>query len=170
MAATWVQILGPLTSEHQGEPAGIRYQKTKPANTIDNLTKSAKPSSPVQIRAAPPNSLEELIVCASVAQARARRWTQLAPKSSRVARSCICKHQTRSSLPACRSEKEEVSEPPLTALKPKLCAKAQNVFPKTRDSRKRQTGRPIGTQPKFLRTTGRRCVLSFPRFEVLSPN
>jgi hypothetical protein len=33
--------LGPVTPEHQEKPAGIRYQKTKPAYTIDNLTKSA---------------------------------------------------------------------------------------------------------------------------------
>jgi len=46
--------LGPVMPKHHGKSAGVRYQKTKPANTIDNLTKSAKPPPPVQIRAAPP--------------------------------------------------------------------------------------------------------------------
>jgi hypothetical protein len=41
--------LGPLAPERQEDPTGIGYQKTKPANTIDNLTKSAKPPRPVQI-------------------------------------------------------------------------------------------------------------------------
>ena len=45
-----------LTPKHQGKPAIIRDQRTRPVNNIHNLTKSAKPPSPVQIRAAPPNS------------------------------------------------------------------------------------------------------------------
>ena len=51
--------LGPLTPEQQGKPTGIGYQKTRPANTIDNPTESAKPPPPVQIRAAPPTSLNK---------------------------------------------------------------------------------------------------------------
>jgi hypothetical protein len=47
--------LGPITPEHQGKPASTTYQKTRPANKIDNRAESAKPPSPVQIRAAPPN-------------------------------------------------------------------------------------------------------------------
>jgi hypothetical protein len=44
-----------ITPKHQGTPAIIPDQRTRPANKIDNLAKSAKPPSPVQIRAAPPN-------------------------------------------------------------------------------------------------------------------
>jgi hypothetical protein len=43
-----------ITPKHQGKPAIIRDQRTRPVNNIHNLTKSAKPPSPVQIRAAPP--------------------------------------------------------------------------------------------------------------------
>ena len=43
-----------ITPKHDGKPAIIRDQRTRPVNKIDNLTKSAKPPSPVQIRAAPP--------------------------------------------------------------------------------------------------------------------
>jgi hypothetical protein len=43
-----------LTPKHQGKAAIIRDQRTRPVNTIHNLPKSAKPPSPVQIRAAPP--------------------------------------------------------------------------------------------------------------------
>ena len=42
------------TPKHQGKPGIIRGQRTRPVNKIDNFTKSAKPTSPVQIRAAPP--------------------------------------------------------------------------------------------------------------------
>ena len=45
-----------ITPKHQGKPTIIRDQRTRPVNKIDNLTKSAKPPSPVQIRAAPPFS------------------------------------------------------------------------------------------------------------------
>ena len=34
--------LGPITPRHHGKPASTRYQKTRPANTIENLAKSAK--------------------------------------------------------------------------------------------------------------------------------
>jgi len=43
-----------VTPKHQGKPGIIRDQRTRPVNKIDNLAKSAKPPSPVQIRAAPP--------------------------------------------------------------------------------------------------------------------
>jgi hypothetical protein len=43
-----------ITPKHHGKPAIIRDQRTRPVNKIDNFTKSAKPPSPVQIRAAPP--------------------------------------------------------------------------------------------------------------------
>src|SRR5262245_1122008 len=39
-----------------------------------------KTSTPVQIRAAPPNSREELIVCAAVAQSRARQLDPIGPR------------------------------------------------------------------------------------------
>ena len=45
-----------ITPKHHGKPAIIRDQRTRPVNKIDNLAKSAKPPSPVQIRAAPPIS------------------------------------------------------------------------------------------------------------------
>ena len=37
------------------KPGKVNYQKTKPVNTIHNPERSAKPPSPVQILAAPPN-------------------------------------------------------------------------------------------------------------------
>jgi hypothetical protein len=43
-----------LTPKHDGKPAIIRDQRTRPVNKIDNPAESAKPPSPVQIRAAPP--------------------------------------------------------------------------------------------------------------------
>jgi hypothetical protein len=43
-----------LTPKHGGRLATIRDQRTRPLNNIDNFAKSAKPPSPVQIRAAPP--------------------------------------------------------------------------------------------------------------------
>jgi len=46
--------LGPIGPKHQGKPTSTRYQKTRPANKIHNRAESAKPPSPVQIRAAPP--------------------------------------------------------------------------------------------------------------------
>jgi len=50
-----------LTPKHDGRPAIIRDQRTRPANNIDNCSESAKPPSPVQIRAAPPNFRCEFI-------------------------------------------------------------------------------------------------------------
>jgi hypothetical protein len=52
-----------LTPKHHGKPAIIQDQRTRPVNKIDDLAKSAKPPSPVQIRAAPLNFLKE--ICAS---------------------------------------------------------------------------------------------------------
>jgi hypothetical protein len=51
-----------ITPKHHGKPAIIRDQRTRPVNKIDNLAKSAKPPSPVQIRAAPPFFLENLTI------------------------------------------------------------------------------------------------------------
>jgi hypothetical protein len=48
--------LRPLTPEHQGKPPITRYQQARRDNTKQDLKKSAKPPSPVQIRAAPPIS------------------------------------------------------------------------------------------------------------------
>ena len=45
---------GATTPKHHRKPGTIRYQKTKPGITINNPVRSAKPPSPVQIRAAPP--------------------------------------------------------------------------------------------------------------------
>jgi hypothetical protein len=44
-----------ITPEHHVKPAKTNYQKAGPAIRKENLAKSAKPPSPVQIRAAPPN-------------------------------------------------------------------------------------------------------------------
>jgi hypothetical protein len=46
--------LGPLTPKHHVTPTITRDQQARPGNKNDNPTKSAKPSSPVQTRAAPP--------------------------------------------------------------------------------------------------------------------
>src|SRR5688572_893602 len=43
-----------IATKHHGKRAIIRDQRTRPVSKIDNLAKSAKPPSPVQIRAAPP--------------------------------------------------------------------------------------------------------------------
>ena len=45
---------GATTPKHRLIPGIITDQKTKPGITIDNPVRSAKPRSPVQIRAAPP--------------------------------------------------------------------------------------------------------------------
>jgi hypothetical protein len=44
----------PRTPKHQGKPGNTRDQRARRINKIENLTKSAKPPSPDQIRAAPP--------------------------------------------------------------------------------------------------------------------
>ena len=54
---------GATTPKHQGKPGTIRDQKTKPGITIDDPVRSAKPPSPVQIRAAPPFSSGRSTVC-----------------------------------------------------------------------------------------------------------
>jgi hypothetical protein len=45
---------GAATPKHRLKPGIIKDQKTKPSIMIDNPVRSAKPPSPVQIRAAPP--------------------------------------------------------------------------------------------------------------------
>jgi hypothetical protein len=45
--------LGATTPKHHGKPDIIKDQKTKPGTTKGNPVRSAKPPSPVQIRAAP---------------------------------------------------------------------------------------------------------------------
>jgi hypothetical protein len=61
-----------------GKPGIIRDQKTKPDITIDDPVRSAKPPSPVQIRAAPPFSCAIPLVDALVARADAFQWTTVA--------------------------------------------------------------------------------------------
>src|SRR5262249_78675 len=69
--------------------------------------RSAKPPPPVQIRAAPPKSFEELNVCALVAQSRA---PQMDPTGPKIAKRGVFLHsgKTRacSGLPSYRSRKE----------------------------------------------------------------
>ena len=62
---------GPLTPNHHRKPGNTRDQRARRINKIENLAKSAKPPSPVQIRAAPPISSVNSIVCARAAQADA---------------------------------------------------------------------------------------------------
>jgi hypothetical protein len=45
---------GPITPKHDGKPWNSRYQRASKDGSIHNPRKSAKPPSPVQIRAAPP--------------------------------------------------------------------------------------------------------------------
>src|SRR5882762_2283054 len=45
---------GPVMPKHQRRPRNTRDQRARRINKIENLAKSAKPRSPVQIRAAPP--------------------------------------------------------------------------------------------------------------------
>jgi hypothetical protein len=52
--------LGPKPPKHRVKRGFGRYQKARRVNNIDFLAKSAKPPSPVQIRAAPPKILRNL--------------------------------------------------------------------------------------------------------------
>jgi hypothetical protein len=69
------------TPKHDVEPTSTTHQKAGPAVKKGNPPKSAKPPSPVQIRAAPPKSLRNSRdwVCACV-----RGRFLIAPKSPRV--------------------------------------------------------------------------------------
>ena len=62
---------GPLRPKHHRKPGNIRDQRARRINKIENFAKSAKPPSPVQIRAAPP-TLQRSIE-AKVARRRAKR-------------------------------------------------------------------------------------------------
>src|SRR5882672_6298553 len=44
----------PRTPKHHRKPRSTRHQRARRINNLQNLTKSAKPPPPVQIRAAPP--------------------------------------------------------------------------------------------------------------------
>jgi hypothetical protein len=66
-----------ITPKHHGEPAIIRGQRTRPVNKIHNPAKSAKPPSPVQIRAALQFSCLNFIVCSSRAQSRASELSRI---------------------------------------------------------------------------------------------
>jgi len=72
---------GPLTPKHHPKPTNTRYQRASNDSSIYNATKSAKPPSPVQIRAAPPKSLGnfQILACAlSVAPFLiAPKWTRI---------------------------------------------------------------------------------------------
>jgi hypothetical protein len=46
--------VGATRPKQQGRPGAIRDQKTRPGTTIHDPVRSAKPPSPVQVRAAPP--------------------------------------------------------------------------------------------------------------------
>ena len=52
--------LGTLTPKHQVKRGSRADQKAERINKIDVPALSAKPPSPVQIRAAPPNSLKKI--------------------------------------------------------------------------------------------------------------
>ena len=66
--------MGPVTPKHQGKPASTRYQKTRPANKIQNRAESAKPPSPVQIRAAPPTILSKIARRVNRSRSRCNRF------------------------------------------------------------------------------------------------
>jgi hypothetical protein len=66
---------GATPPKHRPKPDTIRNQKTKPGITIENPVRSAKPPSPVQIRAAPPKVSSNSMVCAPAAQTAAGDWT-----------------------------------------------------------------------------------------------
>jgi hypothetical protein len=49
----------PRTPKHQGKPRSTRDQRARRINKIENPAQSAKPPSPVQIRAAPPKIIQD---------------------------------------------------------------------------------------------------------------
>jgi hypothetical protein len=77
-----------ITPKHQGRPAIIRDQRTRPVNNIHTLTKSAKPPSPVQIRAAPPVLKKD--ACFVATQSRARKGPQVSLADAVQAFVTIC--------------------------------------------------------------------------------
>jgi hypothetical protein len=70
--------------------------------------RSAKPPSPVQIRAAPPNSSSNSIVCPTAAQAEACNWTTVDYKSAARAASPYGKSPITNDLIVRRLERVEV--------------------------------------------------------------
>jgi hypothetical protein len=52
---------GPLTPKHDRKRGNTWHQRASRYSSMNNQTKSAKPPSPVQIRAAPPNFLNSLV-------------------------------------------------------------------------------------------------------------
>src|SRR4026209_2875819 len=53
--------VGPKPPKERAKRRFGRYQKARRANNIGLLAQSAKPPSPVQIRAAPPNFIREFV-------------------------------------------------------------------------------------------------------------
>ena len=52
--------LRPIAPQHRLRPPTTRYQQARRDNNMHDQQQSAKPPSPVQIRAAPPNLLSNL--------------------------------------------------------------------------------------------------------------
>ena len=79
---------GTIAPQHQGKRGGRADQKAGRINKIDNLALSAKPPSPVQIRAAPPKSPGKsavLFVVGTIsAFADGLKWTQDSRSSDRA--------------------------------------------------------------------------------------
>jgi hypothetical protein len=96
----------PNTTQNRGI---IRDQKTKPGTTKGNPVRSAKPPSPVQIRAAPPFSLRDSRDRVSVC---ARGRFLVAPKSPRIRselrRATSVKHSSARSCQCAISARDEV--------------------------------------------------------------
>ena len=75
----------PRTLKHHGKRGSTRDQRARRINNLANPAKSAKPPSPVQIRAAPPNSLRN---SRDWVGACVRGRFSIAPKSPQIAPRC----------------------------------------------------------------------------------
>jgi hypothetical protein len=97
---------GATAPKQQAKPGIIRDQKTKPGITIDHPVRSAKPPSPVQIRAAPPKSLRKSRdwVCACV-----RGRFPIAPKALEFAPRARAAHLAPKSDPCKSLQRAELS-------------------------------------------------------------
>ena len=73
--------LGTMAPEPRVNEGSRANQKTRRVNKIDNLALSAKPPSPVQIRAAPPNFVRKIAQFADRGgSCRVAFWTQMVPR------------------------------------------------------------------------------------------
>ena len=99
---------GAIAPKQEPKPGKVNNQKTKPGNTINNLERSAKPPSPGQIRAAPPNSLRNSREWAVPASAGDSYCSEKPSNRSSVRRATLCKSLHRDKLSARDLPGEEV--------------------------------------------------------------